>query len=807
MKRSIETKIRLNAIFICLLVALACGAVFLYLYASGKEIDDKKKTIEEYNSELTQINELIYAVNQAQAEMNLYIITERRKHLREFQAQAKQISIQIDSLKATQQGLGVDTILSEITQLLQNKEQSIILLNRQFTHRNPIDSLSQSLAVIAATKQNIEKEENDTVSTLPSVEAPQPKRKKGFWKRITGIFSSSEKKKKAENVTDSIPTTVAVNANKDTTNVARKDSVQINRIIQRARVDYDQHISAIENQINSVVLSDQYITLRITELLTQLYNQIIHSRMDEIAKDEAMLRKNNIRALWFGGIALVLILVLIILILNNVNKGYSARKALEQANARTRRLMESRHQLLLSVSHDVKTPLNSILGYTELYKQQGILTEEETAPVRNSGEHILALLHNLLEYSSLEKGSVALVSKSFVPQELCLELCEMFIPLATKKSLEFTYEEDLPKNLVVYSDCLKIKQILANILSNAVKYTIEGGITFNAEYENNTLIFKVTDTGAGVPEKEREKLFKPFSRIEENSVLDEGSGLGLYVVKGLVELLKGEISFESEQGKGTCVTLRLPVSEGEIQQTDTAAKSILIIDDDNVFLDMLSHLCRQLGHKVTTCKNRYVFKNEIKVISTYDCVLTDMEMENFTGKDVVKKIREVDKNIPVILITGRTDFTPGMILSEGFTDYLLKPVKLRELHSLIGGKIVDENSAKINESADEKPNGITEFLGGDSEAVREVMDKFLMDTVNHIVQLRNAVNEKDFGKAQYLCHKMLPMFLQINAPEEITVILKRMDNLRGENKPGENIWSDLSALTNRIEEFLTQYTL
>ncbi len=381
------------------------------------------------------------------------------------------------------------------------------------------------------------------------------------------------------------------------------------------------------------------------------------------------------------------------------------------------------------------------------------------------------------------------------------------MPLATKKSLRFVYQEDLSQELTVYADCLKIKQILANILSNAIKYTTEGSITFQAAYIDNMLIFKTTDTGVGIPEDKRDNLFKPFSRIEENSALDEGSGFGLYVVKGLVKLFKGEISFESKQGKGTCITVQLPVTEGKTQQAaDPSTKNILLIDDDNIFLDMLSHLCCQLGHKVTTCKNRYVFKNELKDISSYDCILTDMEMENFTGKDVLKKVREADKNIPVILITGRTDFTPTMVLSKGFTDYLMKPVNIRELHALIGGRMENENLSQTHPSPNDNLNSITDFLEGDSEAAQEVMDKFVMATVEHIVQLRKAVEEKNFDRAQYLCHKMLPMFLQINAPEEITAILKHMDNLRGENKPDENIWNDLSTLADRIEEFLTIYT-
>lgn len=736
--------------------------------------------MEEYNRELTQINDLIHLVNQAQSNVNLFIITENRKHLKQYQEQVEIINNQIDSIQMNRNDFGVDTILSEITHLLKLKEQSIVLLNKQFTRGNPLDSLSQKLSVLSESADTLDTLVTNSIGPLSQDNI----QKKGFWDDLYSLFSSPQPDTTL-NQDITLPTWV------DTSMIAGKDTSAINQIIEQTRKNYDRHMSTIGTQINSIILVDQNITVRITDLLTMLYTQVIYSRIEEINEDEALLHKNNAHAFLFGVIAILLILLFTILIFRYVNKGYSARNALEQANNRANRLMEGRHQLLLSVSHDVKTPLNSILGYVDLYQKEGKLTAGEVSPIYHSGNHILSLLSNLLEFSGLEKGSITLVSGNFSPAQLCNELCEMFIPLAQKKALSFDYYSNFAHDLTLYSDHLKIKQILSNILSNAIKYTTDQGITFKAGYNSNILEFQIIDTGVGIPVDKQHILFKPFSRVEENSKLDEGSGVGLYVVKGLVELFKGEIIFNSQQGIGTEVTIKLPVPEGEKQTIDLSSKKILIIDDDEVFMNMLSGFCRHMGHTVVTCRNQNEFTAQLENISKYDVVLTDMEMDAFDGKEVINKVREKNKDIPVILITGKTDYIQDATLSEGFSGYLSKPVTYADLYVLIGGK-----------TDIEQINGLDDFLGQDKNAITGIIEQFFMETVNHILLLKNAAKKHDIRKIQYLCHKMLPMFLQTKAPEHIIQTMKFLEKLKTENLTDNELLQTISTLTDQIEQFL-----
>ena len=780
MSENIESKIKLNVIFIYILVALICGGIIFYFYSGTKKINTKKKTIEEYNNELVQINELIYLVNEAQAEVNLFVITEKRKHLRNYKDLAGEINLRIDSLDFGRDDLGIDSILTEISDLLKRKEQSILLLNKQFSTTNPMDSLSRKLTSYSTST---DKENNDSIITF-SNEPLKEQSKKNLWKKFTDIFSSNNNEEFGD--VGRIP----IGAD----SVPGEDTLYMNQVIEEAKQNYNQHITAIENRFNSVVLADQYINARITELLTMLYNQIIQARMDELSEDELLLQRNHTRVMIFGAVALIAILISIILILQNVNKGYVARKELEDANERTRQLMESRHRLLLSVSHDVKTPLNSILGYIELYEKEEKLEKEEVAPINIAGNHILTLLSNLLEFSSLEKGSVTLVPGNFSLRELCSDICEMFKSLAQKKSLGFNCYSDFEPELYLFSDCLKIKQILTNILSNAIKYTEEGEITFKIAYKEGVLEFDVTDTGVGVAPDMKEKLFKPFSRLKNTGMLEEGSGFGLFVVKGLVELFKGEINFYSEQGKGTQIIIKLPVPESESRIDEFELKKILLVDDDEVFLDILSRLCKKLGHEVILCRNKYEFTERLSMTDTFNCVLTDMEMTDFTGVDVLKEVKSIDSDIPVILITGRSSQTLTDILSEGFTDYLPKPVSISALQALIGGRINDKQGGE----------DLIGLLGQDWDALVEIMDNFFMSTVNNVILIRNATGKKDFNQVQSVCHKMLPMFLQTNAPSEITDILKHIDNLRDKGEPESELWEQVELLPGLIESFLEE---
>lgn len=779
MENSIEKKIQISTVLIYLLLGLTCFGSIIYFFGIKKEIDAKKRSVEIYNRELNQISNLIFAVNDAQAEVNLYVATGSSNHIIRYQKKAKDINAKIDSLTQTAAKFEVDTLLSRIIPLLREKERSIILLNNQFHKHKSIDELSNKITSLSVKVKN---NALDSVKRR-ALEMSEERPKKGLIKRIGDAFSN----KKDNELERIVKSSVAHDSNR----VTQNDTSIINNLVDETKGDYLSHISTIGKRVQQMLQADQYITFQITELLTQLYNQIIQMRMDEINKDELAVQKNNRYALYAAGAAMLSVLICSIWILRNVNKGYRARKALAEANLQNQQLIESRQRLMLSVSHDVKTPLNAILGYTDLYNREGKLSTTDISPIKHSGNHILALLNNLLEFSSLEKGTLSLIEHYFRLTQLCDELEEMFLPLARQKSLLLVLNRSFESEIIIRSDYLKIKQILSNILSNGIKYTQQGSVSLDIEYRSGKIVFTLLDTGVGIPPEKRGKLFMPFSRIKENSAWAEGSGFGLFVVKGLVDLFRGGIDIRSELNKGTQVKIWIPVKEGTPAE-DTSIKKILIVDDEPLFLNMLAQYGNQLGHTTEICGSLSEFEKKLEHLSGFDFVLTDMEMLHFSGIDVLQKARQKDNNLPVILISGRSDITKEDVLKRGFSDFLQKPVTLHSLFLAIGGNPPTHKAEMLDEL--------------DQKALAQIADAFIMSTVNHLIVLRKSLDAQDFDSVRFTCHKMLPSMTQMHAPQTITDTLHRIDNMRGENKPVDpaQLLSEIEDLLPSIEKFLEE---
>lgn len=756
MSETLEKNIRFKAILIYIIVALICGGMIIYIYKLRDDIDDQKRNIEQYNKELSLFNNLIHSVNASQLEVNLYVSTKRVKHYELFNENLNTVEQLIDSLRYINPSQNEK--LQEVNSLLVKKGKIVSNLNRQFNNKNPIESIDEILKDIDSVVKR------DTVLVTATIQDTiiYSGSKKGFWRKLSELFSPT---KEADTVT------AVTTSKRDTLTIPKSDTLhivsEVTEIVEQAKEDYVKRIISIERNLNNLIVADQKISSEITTLLIELYDHTVQARLDEIQKSEQLIRDNNTYSIVSSAIALTLIFIFILLIINDANKGYTLRKNLEKANIRIKQIMDSRHKLLLSVSHDIKTPLNSILGTLELTEKEKVFHPQEIRIMKDSGEHILALLNNLLEFSSIEQGTSNISNRNFNLYQLCSQTVEMFIPLAKNKDLNITYSFDFDKHLTVSSDPLKIKQILINILSNSVKYTIEGSIQFNVKYSDNELFCDIQDTGVGIPENEINTIFCPFTRIDQNSDLSEGSGLGLFVVKGLIDLLKGNIKVTSEMGKGTRIEISIPVNEVDADKV-FIPKKIIVMDDDMSFLIIIRNMLLKLGHTPSICNTIDEFEKLLSQIGQYDEILTDMEMDHFNGIDVLNRITDGGINIPVSIITAREDINGDDFIKMGFKAYIRKPVLMSDLKQLFGGEM---------EANDLKFDSLNKMLGEDSEAMHEVLMSFVNTTAENIEKLQSAILHNDFKTAQLICHKMLPMFIQLDAIEKMD-ILKKIDSLR-----------------------------
>lgn len=777
-RKHYESRVRWEVVVIYVLTTILCAFMIYYISSLKKTILNQRVAIDRNEKVLNFTNELIHNVNEAQSLAQLYTISGNPENLIQFGNNLQTTTAIKDSIVLySEDDIKNKHLLNDIIDLLNRKENIIKEITYQYDIFNPYDEIYKLLSeykpkekttrIIAVTHQ-------DTIV----IKAEKP----NFFQRI---FSSATPRDSVLVVTTTTYDTIT-----EETHESRGDIMAgIKIYTDKGKQEYLKRLQIIENQYQNFIKSDQEISEEISGLLIVLHKQTLTSVMLAIQKSEYIIQRSLDYSIYGGTVALCSILLFILLISRDMRRVSRARRAMEEAQKRTEEIMESRHKLLLSVSHDIKAPLSSVIGYIELMQMEQHNEQDKLRldSMKYSSRHILSLLSNLLEFSSLEQGKQFIHRADFDVSELCDQLVSMFKPIAENKQLKFFYHKNIPDKLFINSDALKIKQVACNIISNAIKYTIEGEVHFGVYLIDNKLVFDVIDQGIGMPAEKIEELFKPFSKAENNTGLAEGNGFGLFVVKGLLEIIGGNIKVMSELEKGSHVEISIPVNvidkvtEEKHETPDNQMVipnkklHILLVDDDNSLLAVIGAMLNKIGHTSDACRSYVEFNKYINELDKYDMVITDREMGTFSGNDVIKMIKAVDEKKKVILMTARDEYSRKFAINEGFDGYLKKPFSIKDLALLLNSNISEEDCQKC-EFADDFPDLCTMF-DNDSNAVREILHAFVKATSCNLVILNDAITEHDFIKARSACHKMRPMFIQLELkPVEY---LNDMDKCRG----------------------------
>lgn len=800
-RRQHENRVKQNAIIIFLLAILLCGGMIHYISTAKKSINNQRDNIKKNEKILSLTNQLIEKINKAQSYANLYTLSGNENHLNNFKITTSDIPKLNDSIISLCNENFDTTTLKEILVLLQKKEENIEAISEQLKYFNPYVEIYSIIDNYHPTPKNttISKTIHDTIVYKSE--------KKNFFQRLGEAFSPKNHADSIVLVSKTTIDTISEN-NNETTLILN----EIQSSAEKNRKEYKKRIETFERKYNNLTLSDQKLTKEISDLLINLHEYTINTIIKEIQKSEVIINRSINFSITIACVALLTILIFIFFIFNDIKKVIIARKATEEAKKRTEEIMESRHKLLLSVSHDIKSPLSSILGYLELMEIDAAQNEEKRviSSMKNSADHILSLLTNLLNFSKLDQGKESLITSEFCVNKLCNDLNEMFSPLAKNKHLTFIYNNYLDNDTFIKSDALKIKQILSNILSNAIKYTIDGKVYFNVRHEDNYLIFKISDEGIGIPKDKLDEIFKPFSRIDNNESLIEGNGFGLFVVKGLIDLLNGEINVSSELGKGSEFIIKIPVEfiyKKEIKEKSTDIQkiksniklNILVIDDDKTLLSVIESMLNKLEIRCEICHSSLEFDKILTNINNYDLILTDREMGAFSGLDVLKKVKEINKDKKVVLMTARSEYNNEVACQNGFDDYLRKPFSINDL-ALLFNTNFDIRTDNISKYQNDFPE-LCSMFDNDCD-INNILTTFAEVTSHNIITFNEIINANDFSEAVKLCHKMYPMFVQLNQKDSADFLL-RMDKSRGKDESSFPEWKEKSIdFLNNVDDFL-----
>ncbi len=710
----------------------------------------------------------------------------------------KKVYFQIDSLYNFSKNPALHSHLDTVKILLEQKEknQESIFTLLDSIRRLPLDKrihttvLSQKdlSKLDMMFKSHLERNKDTTVIKTT---------KKNFFDRLKNVFKSGED--------SAIFVSSAEKYKTDSTYVdpavLLRDTIAqyVNNIIYKDNKRKSILISQLALRQHEMFQNNEQITLQINQILRDLETKelkIIYNLMEE--KEHTMSRSFWI-VMQIALASLITAIIFLILSLRSVSISQKYRKQIEEGKKHVEELLKSREKLLLMISHDIKAPLSSIIGYIELLGNSK-LSEKEKGYLQNmqsSSEHVLELINKLLDYHRLEQGKKELNKMSFSPYRLMDDISQSFLPLAAKKGLSFEFINDLPQGTFNESDPFVIRQIVSNLISNAIKFTSTGKIALKAHLEKDTLQILVEDTGVGISKEDRENLFEEFKRLkhsEKNQI--EGAGLGLAITQKLVLLLEGCIDFESELGKGTKFMLSIPLKpctyvpeEKGIETTPnkrTSAK-ILFVDDDLVILNVYMKLLQREGHDVSICENPM----EVLLLlqqKHFDIIFTDIQMPGMNGFELVERIRVFDspeiKTIPVIALSARSDISEEKFKEAGFSGFLAKPFSSKLLLDIID-KFVQNNNVepRLNEKNNYQGiHSLVEFVENDKEASLEILNVFVSENENTIKGIQTALDNKDWESIRKYAHKLLPLMRIIGADQIVSILLELENGLQDTSK-------------------------
>ena len=650
----------------------------------------------------------------------------------------------------------------------------------------------------------------DTVVTQP--------KKKGFFRRLGEVFVPPRKDSAIQ-----VQTTleVATDTVLDAYNPVDSLHAKLRTVAQQKKATN----SVIQRRKRTLQRLDHALSARIDSLLKGYEQETLLRAREEAEYQKAVRHRSATIISGIAAGAVVLSVIFLVMIWRDVTRSNRYRRQLEEANRFAEELLASREKLMLAITHDFKAPLGSIMGYADLLSRLTVDGRQRfyLDNMKTSSEHLLKLVTDLLDFHRLDLHKAEINRVTFHPARLLEEIYVSFEPLTSAKGLSLKCEIDPELKGTFISDPLRLRQIVNNLLSNAVKFTSEGGITLTASFvpkgdsvfSGNHLKLSVIDTGKGMEPGDRERIFQEFTRLP-GAQGEEGFGLGLSIVRMLVQLLEGRIEVDSVLGKGSTFTLRVPLYPVALNDTSevneqnnanssslpaqTPALHILLIDDDRIQLTLTSAMLAQSGITSVSCLQLDELLEALRT-DTFDVLLTDVQMPAMNGFDLLNLLRASNipqaKTIPVIAVTARSDMQREEFLKHGFAGSLHKPFMVNELFAELDiekretGLVTPQNHVEMDAVQTDRIateavpvsalnfSALTAFSGDDPDAAKSILESFVTETRLNADRLRQALDAEDTDGIAAMGHKMLPLFTLLGA-DELVALLKELEDSRGQ---------------------------
>lgn len=466
----------------------------------------------------------------------------------------------------------------------------------------------------------------------------------------------------------------------------------------------------------------------------------------ERKQKELMDRASGIGKTTFRWGMLFLIFVTLLNVANTWRRS-KVMKKLEKESDKNKKLVEKRRQMMYAIVHDLRTPLSIVIGYNDMAKQCPTKNEKYISAISFSARQLRGMIDQLLDYFRLESNKGMLKPRDFSLMELANELTNSFELRADERLIEFVKPK--VQGIVLNGDYENICHIATNLLDNAFKFTRKGSVELDISYADDMLNIKVSDTGIGIKDVDKERVFSAFTRFS-NAVATgkEGFGIGLSTAKMLVDLMKGKIDFESSD-KGTTFYVSLPMkiaeSKGdavvaEVMKASEERKRVLVVDDSNVWLLMIQGVLQQNGFDCDVCSDTAKFFTMLRK-GYYSAVIMDLQMPGKNGRELLDIMRESkvanSQTVPVIVSTASGEEVREELLKVGFDEYLPKTADISEMVNVVN-RVIAEKSKTVTPDFTKLRKSVAGYL--------------IEETEDAVAGLHNAIKTMDFDEMRKWAH-------------------------------------------------------
>jgi signal transduction histidine kinase/DNA-binding response OmpR family regulator len=795
--RSMSMSVQNKVLMAFLVAFMALAASWLISKVAFEDMLNKLEDFSTPSEKLRIVNKVFKDILSLDQLQNARPLPEKQDSIKQqFFYQSAQLQTTLDTLSFFCRDSKLQVSRIDSMKILLMARDSIysdyVKVRSKLVNNKALSDEVQSISGLITTKKKARPDstiittERRTTTTTVYTETPdsaQPtEEKKGFFNRV---FGSKKNKTPIPVPVPKIVRKEEITSHIDTLSVADEDSViekvgvAVQAIEKSQRMRTDKFVTREQELTNA----GNALVGQLRSVMQEVQEEIVGQVTNDSVQAQTTVGNSIDRIIYVIIGFLILTAFLAYFIISDITKSNQYRRELEVAKDEAEYHSMAKQRFLSNMSHEIRTPLQSIIGYTEALTKDEKPKKEDLETLHSASEHLLYLVNEVLDYSRIISDQFTFEERTFAITPLLTEVIKMLHPTASSKSLGLKLENSISSDLYLKGDPFRLRQILYNLLTNAIKFTESGEVILRASAVINDnyaqVHFEIKDTGIGLSSEQMQRIFNQFEQADPSIARRfGGSGLGLSIVKALVDGMDGNITVSSELGKGTTFKayVNFEESEAPLNQPDESKDKqydikgkVWLVDDDAFILKWCASILasHEIPHTSFSSAEELLITEWDEQVTV---VLTDMQMPGMNGGELCMRLRKtVPAYVKIYVLTAQAFPEEQVKLNKmGFDGILMKPFHAYELLDLL--QSTSENSPTTVQNpplmlASDKPDFtvLEEMTFGDETLLKEILEQFVKDTRQDMDRLRLAMTSQDQEDIPEVTHKLSGRIGQIGA--------------------------------------------